>query len=313
MRFEGLDLNLLVAFNIFLEEKSVSKAAEKLQLSQPATSAALARLREYFDDPILVQHGHRMYATTHATMLLPHVKQLLSTARTITSIPSAFSPQDTQRTFRIGASIFALTTLVGDIFTKLTMTSPGVHFSFGCPESNPALQLESGELELLVGSPNIENQALYFEPFYEDDFVLVGCKKNPIFNKKVTTSSLQKSQFIAVSGMYSSIDSWRSWLDTVIPSRQTHTEVPSYLVVPWFIANTPLLCMMPKRLAHKLCENFDLKISELPHASPKLSIGATLHRTRREDAGLNWLIQQLKAQSERNEAEREWPKQVLKI
>ena len=78
MRLKGLDLNLLIAMNILLEERSVSKAADRLFLSQPAVSASLQRLRQYFNDPILVQHGKRMIPTSYAEKIHPEVKSLLT-------------------------------------------------------------------------------------------------------------------------------------------------------------------------------------------------------------------------------------------
>ena len=92
MRFKGLDLNLLAALDLLLEERNVSRAAERLHLTQPAVSAALARLRDYFGDPILAPQGKRMIPTAQALALQPMLKQLLSQVDTMVAQSTRFDP-----------------------------------------------------------------------------------------------------------------------------------------------------------------------------------------------------------------------------
>jgi len=179
MRFEGLDLNLLVAFDIFLEELSVSKAAERLNLSQPATSAALARLREYFKDPILIQHGHRMYATMHAEKLLPHVKALLSTARTITSIPSEFDHTTSSRTFRVGGSDCLIASFFAEFAASLSKTAPFLRFEISSDRSPEFHTLEQGELALIFVAVRYDYPALTPQPLYDDLHFFYACANTP--------------------------------------------------------------------------------------------------------------------------------------
>ena len=86
MRFKGLDLNLLYALDVLLEEKSVSKSAERLHLSQPAVSSALKRLRDYFNDPLLEQYGKKMIATPHAHLIQEELKAVLANVDMLISI-----------------------------------------------------------------------------------------------------------------------------------------------------------------------------------------------------------------------------------
>src|ERR1700737_114702 len=104
MNFRGLDLNLLVALEALLETRSVSQAANRLHLSQPAMSAALARIREYFQDEILVAKGKRMYPTETAEAVLPQLKDCLRRVEGLILSPTTFNPKTAQRSFSIVTS-----------------------------------------------------------------------------------------------------------------------------------------------------------------------------------------------------------------
>ena len=101
MRFKRLDLNLLVALDLLLETRSVSQAATRMNLSQPAMSSALARLREYFGDELLVADGKRLYPTPYAELLMPRVRDCLGRLDALVSSPSTFEPSTSQRRFSI--------------------------------------------------------------------------------------------------------------------------------------------------------------------------------------------------------------------
>src|SRR5215831_9721072 len=104
MRFNGLDLNLLLAFQVLLEERNVTRAARRLNISQPAMSAALSRLREYFQDDILTVQGKQMHPTAQAESLAGPVRKFLADLDALLTRSAAFDPSTTQRTFRLVAS-----------------------------------------------------------------------------------------------------------------------------------------------------------------------------------------------------------------
>ena len=94
MRFKGFDLNLLATLDVLLETRSVSRTAEKLHLSQPAVSAALNRIREYFNDDILVTRSKKMYPTALADTLRPRIRQALRGIDGLLTASSFFDPDD---------------------------------------------------------------------------------------------------------------------------------------------------------------------------------------------------------------------------
>lgn len=125
MRLKGLDLNLLVALDILLDERSVSRAAERLHLSQPAASAALGRLRDYFEDELLVLHGKRMIPTAYAESLVPELKQILAHVDELIATSAEFDPASTERVFRLMGSDYIATILISAVVAKLHTAAPG--------------------------------------------------------------------------------------------------------------------------------------------------------------------------------------------
>src|SRR5512139_3494743 len=126
MRFKGLDLNLLAALDVLIEERSVSRAAERLHLSQPSVSAALARLRDYFNDPLLEIQGKRMVPTARALQLVPMLKELLADVETMIMQARQFEPETSNRWFRICVSDYLATVLIARLVTSLQREAPGI-------------------------------------------------------------------------------------------------------------------------------------------------------------------------------------------
>src|SRR5688572_30072281 len=119
MRLDNFDLNLLVAFDALLEERNVTWAARRLNVTQSAMSASLKRLRDSLGDPILVQHGKAMVPTPHALALAPEVARAIATLRSLISAGTAFDPTKSDRCFKIAASDYVTTVLLVPLLRSL--------------------------------------------------------------------------------------------------------------------------------------------------------------------------------------------------
>ena len=150
MRFKGLDLNLLVALNTMLEERSVSRAAERLNLSQPAVSAALARLREFFDDELLVPLGRQMMPTSFAESLRPVIVDLLTNAERLIATSSSFDPATSQRCFCIGASDFISIVLLPPLLRRLEREAPSLRIDVIPTGHSLHQQFERGKVDIVI-------------------------------------------------------------------------------------------------------------------------------------------------------------------
>ena len=170
MRFNKLDLNLLVALDALLKERSVTRAAQELNLSASAMSNTLSRLREYFDDDLLVQIGRKMEITPRGEVLHDAVRNVLLTIDSTIAAESVFEPQRSDRTFKILASDYTQVVLAPALLGLAAETKCTARFTFVAQNSTPAKDLERGEADLLIiptdfMSPDLPHEALYHEDF----------------------------------------------------------------------------------------------------------------------------------------------------
>jgi DNA-binding transcriptional LysR family regulator len=180
---KGTDLNLLVSVNTLIEERNVTRAATRLNISQPALSAQLARLRDMFQDPLLVPSntGRGMVPTVRAQELKKALHVALTDIETVIKRRPAFDPRTTDRTFTVAASDQLTAVLgVGLITRSQKLAGPGVRVSFRI--SNPDLiptQLERGQIDLLIGDHGNAPTDLKSQKLYEEHHVMAQRKGHP--------------------------------------------------------------------------------------------------------------------------------------
>src|SRR6266700_6150084 len=150
MDFGGLDLNLLVAMDALFAEKSVSRAGERLHLSQSATSGALSRLRDAFHDPLLVQVGRKMTLTPLAEGLVEPVRTFLLQAEAILHNSPAFDPSTSTRKFRLMMSDYVETVLMTELLPRIEKLAPGVTVELISNVEGGSEELDRGEIDLAI-------------------------------------------------------------------------------------------------------------------------------------------------------------------
>jgi len=139
-----------MALDALLDEKSVSRAARRLHLSQPAMSAALGRIREYFNDPILNLHGKRMVPTSHALSIQNELKDLLGNVDVLISKTAAFNPVTSNRKFTITASDFMAHIVLAPLFRELRSTAPNIQFELLQPADSTPELLAKGLIDIVL-------------------------------------------------------------------------------------------------------------------------------------------------------------------
>lgn len=295
MRFKGLDLNLLVAFNHLMETRSVSRAAENLHLSQPAMSSALARLRAYFDDDLLVAHSKRMIPTPYAESLLPMVQDALRHIEAVVTTSTTFDPTQSQRHFRIVASDYITAAVVAPLSRRLAKVAPNIRLEVILPSDNSVDLIAQGALDLLI-TP--EEYIIFGQPaelLFEERHVIVGWSGNPLFERQLTEEDFMQASHVAVNMGNQRMS---TFADTTMEkfgrSRRIDVIVSSFTVVPWLITGTSRLVLMHERLARKLSKMFDLAIAPIPFPFPVMREMMQFNRARSSDEGLKWLREELR-------------------
>lgn len=297
MRFKGLDLNLLVALDVMLEERSVSAAAKRLHLSQPAMSAALKRLREYFNDDLLLQTGKRMVPTPHAMQIDEQIKTVLHDVEALISRSTLFDPSSSERRFTITASDYITSVLLAPLLRKLLPIAPGLQFDILTPGDSTSTQLDQGKIDLVIWP---ESQVSSSHPnmlLFSERFVIVGCATNSLFDSDLTEEEFYQASHVVVKlGRVRPASISQAAIDARGRTRKEDVVASSFLIAPELVVNSPHLTVMHERLALKFAEFLPLKIKELPFHLDPMSEHLQYNVARATDPGLQWLIQNIQEQ-----------------
>jgi DNA-binding transcriptional LysR family regulator len=292
MRLDQFDLNLLIAFDVLVEERGVTRAAERLNLTQSAMSAALKRLREAFADDILVQHGKRMVPTPGALSLAPHVAAAVLNLRGILASGMRFDPAQSRRRFRIVASDYITTVLLGPALRRLQREAPDIQIEITLPTSDILEQLDDGEIDLLISPEQFLSPDHPRELVFEERFVVVGCADNPALQRPLDAGTFYDSGHVVVS-----VSRDGTFIDNFLRGQgeQRRIEVicASFTQVPWMLPGTTRLALMHERLARELAPQLSLRIHDAPFELPAMQEMMQFHSARAADRGLSWLRERL--------------------
>ena len=303
MRFEGLDLNLLVALDVLLTERNITKAGEKLFLSQPATSAALARLRSYFEDELLVQVGRTMVPTPVAENLAKPVSDLLIQMRTVLNNRNYFDPATAKRCFHVMASDYTGSVLLPRLNQRLYELAPGCAIEQFNTSSDAEKQIHRGAVDILL-LPTLS--ILDEHPsttIFSDEFVCVMWDQNPLAKKNMTLDDFKQAEHVMVRlGTLHNAPMIEDWLTRNLEfTRKTAYIAINFASVPLYLINTPYISIMHKRLAQQCAQNLPIHYCELPWEAPEINICMQWNKFQENDAGLKWfrgLVTQLAAELE---------------
>jgi DNA-binding transcriptional LysR family regulator len=296
MRFNRLDLNLLVALNVLLRERSVTRAARELNLSQPAMSASLARLRVYFNDEILVSQGKSMMPTAHAQNLAPLVAQALVDIEMRIMGAAIFDPATSQRSFRMCASDYVTVVLLQPLLAKLEKCAPGVRVEISAPAPEALPQLERGEIDFLLTPEQFAASEHPRQLLFEEKHVVVGCRDNPIFTRELTAERFFEQGQIVMGVDHGQCFAERE-MGELNRRRRIDVICASFLAVPWMLTGTSRISLMHERLAQLMVKQLPLAIAPLPFEFPLMREIVQYHSARVEDRGMQWMLNALLTQA----------------
>lgn len=288
MRLDNFDLNLLVAFDALLEERSVTRAARRLNVTQSAMSASLKRLREAFEDELLVQHGKKMFPTQHALALAPEVGSALMRLRRLISTGTGFDPASSRRRFKIEASDYITTVLLAPLIRHLQDEAPGLELELSLPNKDTDERLANGDIDLLITPEEFIGTSHPRDLLFEERHVVVGSVDNPVLEERISLEQFMASGHVAVriSGRDTYIE---AVLHQLAPERRVEVIAPSFVQLPWLLQGTRRLAVMHERLARLVAGELSLKFSEPPFELQVMREMMQFHATKAQDAGLTWL------------------------
>jgi LysR family nod box-dependent transcriptional activator len=295
MRFQRLDLNLLVALDALLSERSVSLAAERIFLSQSATSSALGRLREYFNDELLVMKGRQMVLTIRGEELIEPVRAVLDQIRTTIAVAPEFDPATSDRTITIMASDYATEVLLSEALNQFAQTAP--HMTFEIAPLNDQLieTLERSGTDLLVTIEYAISSDYPSELLFEDKYVVVGWDGNPHLSEGMNRDLYFQLGHVTTKFGKARIPAFEEWfMRSQSMPRRVEIAAPSFLSVPFLLVGTARIATMHERLALRMARHLPLKIMPVPFDIPPIWTAIQWHSSSDGDRALRWVVSEIK-------------------
>lgn len=291
-QLQGVDLKLLLALQAFVEERSVSKAAIRLNLSQPAMSACLSRLRDLLGDQILVRSGKSLLPTSKAVDIANQIRPALEVlGNTINSSPS-YNPLDSQAHIRIAATDYTMALLIPKIASRLEHEAPNIKLTVAHPRAETLIERLLGHQDdLAIGVFPNGSSALQFLKLGEEDTVCVVDQTHPCAGlEKLTLSDLEK---------YNSATTRFAWQDGSLVDDlfressnlfEVQHRVSSFLAIPHMVVGSTLIGFLPRRIANLYLSSLPISIIEPPTPLPPTVVFLAWRKSSASNENLMWLV-----------------------
>jgi LysR family transcriptional regulator, nod-box dependent transcriptional activator len=298
MELSQFDLNLLVVLDALLTEKNVTHAGRRIHLSQPATSAALARLRHSFQDQLLVPVGGRMILTPLAQTLVKPVRNLLLQAQAAIGTKSRFDQAVSRRHFSIAVSDYVATVFMAEALASIQKQAPHVTFEL-VPTSERAVEaLEAGNLDFMI-APEIFAPKLHPKiALFEDTHSVIAWTGNSRLGTKISLAKYLDLGHVAVhvgEGAGPNFD--EMYLRRRKFKRRAEVITHSFDVVPHLVVGTDRIATVATRLAKKYAKFLPLKLMPLPVEVPPMTEVLQWHKYHDQDPAYLWLREVLSKQA----------------
>jgi DNA-binding transcriptional LysR family regulator len=287
----SIDLNLLITLGALLEERNLTRAGEKTNMSQPAMSGALARLRRHFGDELLVRDGRQYQLTPLAQRLLPDVRDALrQVERTLEARPE-FDPATSTRTFSLVMSDYAVTVLVDPLLRRVHEEAPQVGLTVH-PLPPDLAESDRGMLQhdLVIGPLGFSFPG-ESEEIFRDRFV---CIVDP-GNSRLAGGALSLADFgelphaVATFGQREMLNQAESALEALGVPRNIQVTTEGWLPLPFVVAGTELVAVVPERLARRVASTAGVAVCEPPFGTIELLEAVWWHPTRSGDQAVRWM------------------------
>ncbi len=287
----SLDLNLLVVFDAIFKERSITLAAQRVGLSQPAASSALNRLRRTFNDPLFVRTARGMQPTPHAQLLAPPLQRACELIAGSLEIGAIFDPQAATRTFAfymtdIGEAIFLprLLRALAERAPRVKVRVPGI------PARGEQDAMAAGMVDLAVGLFPDLKAGFFQQRLYRDRFVCVARADHPRVGERLTRRQFAElpHAIVATEGAGHEAALERAFAQQGLRRRPTLT-IPHFMAVPVIIAKTDCVAMVPRRLALAFSGLPGLRMMEPPIRIAPIEIRQHWHERYHHDPANKWM------------------------
>lgn len=294
MRFRRLDLNLLVALDALLTECNVTRAAQRLCLGQSATSSALGRLREHFNDPLLVPVGRVLQPTALGLALLPKVREALDLTREIIDAPVRFDPAQCERRFTVVASDYVAAVLLSAVSRELARVAPGVRLSvrdLPLPRDGDVVSeaLDYRRSDCVVVPQRRLNTAYPQQALLTDELCCLVSADQPAYANGIGLTAYCEAEHVVrefADGRHLALDA--AHLEELGVVRRVAVAVESFALMPDFVVGTARVATLFRRQAQLFARRYPLHVLPAPVAFPVATQVVQWHPYQDRDPALSW-------------------------
>jgi DNA-binding transcriptional LysR family regulator len=290
MDLQRIDLNLMVAFEALMAERSVSAAATRLGISQPAMSGALGRLRSLFDDALFVRSGRAMLPTVRAIELEARIAQALAQLRAALEPPARFDPATSRRVFTVSGGDYATMVVLPLLAAHLAKAAPHVDLRFRFVEKDTIFDLlDTDALDLALGVYPDPPKRLCLQPLFQERFICLARRGHPGLRDGMTLDAFVSLPHLLVTERGDAIGAVDEALAKLGLERRIMLTVPHVLVVPSVLPHSDLIASVGARAGSMAARAAPIDIFELPISLPSWRLSMLWSRQRTGDLGLAWL------------------------
>lgn len=295
MDLRGFDLNLLVVLHILLKERSVSKTAERLQLSQPAVSAALNRLRTALKDPILVRDGLQMVPTPRAEQLVEPVQAIVSAIEQTLADPQPFDYSSISRTFRIATNDYGAFVLVPFLMNRMQKIAPHLTFEIWDIALDVETALREGEIDLVIADAWTLRNCKCRKTLFSETFTCLVRQNHPRVDTQLTMDDYLQEKHALVSARGRVTGNVDIALSQQNKQRQVQITLPHILAIPAMMAATDMIVTVATRIANRFAVDYHLQTFPPPITLGGFDIAMAWPHRMDNDTAIRWLCDEIAA------------------
>lgn len=304
-----LDLNLIPHLVAIEETRNVSRAAERLGVSQPRVSTALARLREYFNDPLFVRTARGMEPTPRTLALVPAAREALARIERGMLDRQHFDPSTSSETFSIALSDVGEIVFLPRLLQAFAQQAPNANLrSVSASHGHVGRGLEAGEIDLAIGYfPDLRGNNFFQQRLFSHRFICLMRRDHPFAREPLTLERFLACGHAVVRAEGRSQEILENHLDRERVRRRAVLETPHFMSLPFILSRTDLIATVPHAIGFAyVAEHASITLAEPPLALPRFDLKQHWHRKFHNDARTKWLRGVVAALF--NDELDEWPK-----
>ncbi|MCO4790310.1 LysR family transcriptional regulator, partial [Vibrio cholerae] len=264
INLRSIDLNLLTILEKLLIYKHISQAAQALNMSQPAVSRSLMRLREQFGDPLLVKVKNEYRLTSRGERLRGELESSLNTIRHML-VEETFDPLHYSGVFTIGALDFEMMMIVPKLLARFQQRAPNLKLQIVAYNAYMPLHDYLEQVaDLLLYSTDESPTNVFKQRLFSDNYAVVMCRQHPFANSSITLDRYCQSRHVIISGNGLGKTDMDHELKRLNQEREVVVSLPHFSMVPELLMNTDLIATLPKRLVTHLGGRYEIAVAELP-------------------------------------------------